>query len=120
MKHWIITLFGCLCAIWFSSLKAQTAEGYACIYSKQLCGNRTANGERLNCDALTAAHRHYKFGTKIRVTNLENKNSVIVRITDRGPFTRRFIIDLSPAAAKAIGLSYGKGKVRVHLEPITE
>jgi rare lipoprotein A len=65
------------------------------------CGSRTANGERVNCSAMTAAHRRLPFGTRVRVCR---KGCVIVRINDRGPFVRGRDIDLSPAAARAIGL----------------
>jgi rare lipoprotein A len=65
------------------------------------CGTRTANGERVNCAALTAAHRRLPFGTRVRVCH---SGCVIVRINDRGPFVRGRDIDLSPAAARAIGL----------------
>jgi len=67
-------------------------------------GNRTANGERFNPKALTAAHRHLPFGTHVKVTNLKNNKSIIVRINDRGPFVRGRIIDLSKHAAKSIGM----------------
>jgi rare lipoprotein A len=67
-----------------------------------LCGHRTANGERLNCSAMTAAHRKFPFGTRVRVCH---DGCVIVRINDRGPWVRGRHIDLSPAAARAIGLS---------------
>ncbi len=70
--------------------------------SDGLCGHRTANGERLNCSAMTAAHRTLPFGTRVRVCH---KGCVIVRINDRGPWVRSRHIDLSPAAARAIGLS---------------
>ena len=66
-----------------------------------LCGSRTANGERLNCSAMTAAHRTLPFGTLVRVCHT---GCVVVRINDRGPFVRGRHIDLSPAAARAIGL----------------
>jgi rare lipoprotein A len=66
------------------------------------CGSRTANGERVNCSAMTAAHRRLPFGTRVRVCH---KRCVTVRINDRGPFVRGRDIDLSPAAARAIGLS---------------
>jgi rare lipoprotein A len=65
------------------------------------CGSRTANGERLNCAAMTAAHRRLPFGARVRVCH---SGCVIVRINDRGPFVRGRDIDLSPAAAQAIGL----------------
>ena len=67
-----------------------------------LCGHPTANGERLNCSELTAAHRTLAFGTRVRVCH---SGCVTVRINDRGPWVRGRHIDLSPAAARAIGLS---------------
>ena len=73
------------------------------------CGSRTANGERVNCSAMTAAHRRLPFGTRVRVCH---GKCVTVRINDRGPFVRGRDIDLSPAAARAIGLS-GTGHVTV-------
>ncbi len=66
-----------------------------------LCGSRTANGERLDCSAMTAAHRTLPFGTLVKVCH---SGCVVVRINDRGPFVRGRQIDLSPAAARAIGL----------------
>jgi rare lipoprotein A len=72
-----------------------------------LCGHRTANGERLNCSAMTAAHRTLPFGAHVRVCH---NGCVIVRINDRGPWVRGRHIDLSPAAARAIGL-YKTGHV---------
>ena len=72
-----------------------------------LCGHRTANGERLNCSAMTAAHRTLPFGARVRVCH---KGCVVVRINDRGPWVRGRHIDLSPAAAQAIGL-YKTGHV---------
>jgi rare lipoprotein A len=73
------------------------------------CGSRTANGERLNCSAMTAAHRRLPFGTRVRVCH---GRCVTVRINDRGPWVRGRDIDLSPAAARAIGLN-GTGRVTV-------
>ena len=70
--------------------------------SDGLCGHRTANGERLNCAAMTAAHRKLPFGASVRVCH---SGCVTVRINDRGPWVRGRDIDLSPAAARAIGLS---------------
>src|SRR6478752_7235475 len=67
-----------------------------------LCGHPTASGERLNCAELTAAHRTLAFGTRVRVCHC---GCVTVRINDRGPWVRGRHIDLSPAAARAIGLS---------------
>jgi rare lipoprotein A len=69
--------------------------------SDGLCGSRTASGERLNCAAMTAAHRTLPFGTLVEVCH---NGCVTVRINDRGPFVRGRHIDLSPAAARALGL----------------
>ena len=74
----------------------------------------TASGERMNPSALTAAHRSLPFGTQVRVKNLRNGRSVVVRINDRGPFTGGRIIDLSKAAAAKLGMiSAGTAKVSV-------
>jgi rare lipoprotein A len=71
------------------------------------CGSRTANGERVNCSGMTAAHRRLPFGARVRVCH---SGCVTVRINDRGPWVRGRDIDLSPAAARAIGLD-GTGRV---------
>jgi rare lipoprotein A len=74
----------------------------------------TASGERCNPNALTAAHRSLPFGTKVRVENLKNGKSVIVRINDRGPFVGGRIIDLTKAAASRLGMvNSGVGHVRL-------
>jgi rare lipoprotein A len=74
---------------------------------------RTASGEHWSPDALTAAHRTLPFGTLVRVTDLRNGRSVVVRINDRGPFQRDRVIDVSPAAARQLHFS---GLVPVSLE----
>lgn len=79
-----------------------------------LQGSRTASGERFNTMALTAAHRRHAFGTTLRVTH--NGHSVMVRVNDRGPFVRGRCVDLSWAAAKAIGIN-GVGRVVVEALP---
>ena len=79
-------------------------SGIASIYSTE-SGTRTASGQRLNPGALTAAHRSLPFGSKVRVTNRNNGRSVVVTIVDRGPFVRGRIIDVTPAAAHALGFS---------------
>ena len=78
--------------------------GVASVYSHE-SGSATASGEKLDCEALTAAHRTLPLGTKVKVTNKSNGRSVIVTINDRGPFVRGRIIDLTPAAAHAICFS---------------
>jgi rare lipoprotein A len=90
-------------AVWLAAGSFAHAE-VASIYggSDGLCGHPTASGERLNCAAMTAAHRTLPFGTLVQVCH---SGCVVVRINDRGPFVRGRHIDLSPAAARAIGLS---------------
>ncbi len=76
----------------------------ASYYSKQHHNRKTANGERFNMYALTAAHKTLPFNCKVKVTNKSNGKSVIVRINDRGPFHGNRALDLSYAAAKTIGM----------------
>lgn len=85
-------------------LIAQQQKGKASYYSKKATGARTASGERLHHDSMTCAHRTYPFGTLLKVTNPNNGNSVVVKVTDRGPFGRGRIIDLSYGAAKELGI----------------
>jgi rare lipoprotein A len=82
-------------------MAAFAQSGVASVYS----GGRTANGEHASPGGLTAAHRSLPFGTRVLVTNQRTGRSVVVRINDRGPFVHGRIIDLTPAAAHAIGLS---------------
>ncbi|NMC69457.1 MAG: septal ring lytic transglycosylase RlpA family protein, partial [Myxococcales bacterium] len=85
-------------------------------YSDTLAGNPTASGEPYDPAALTAAHRTLPFGTRVRVTRLDDERSVEVRINDRGPFGRRDrIIDLSRAAAERLGMIRA-GVIRVRIE----
>jgi rare lipoprotein A len=83
---------------------ASAQSGIASIYSTRE-GTRTASGVRLSDGALTAAHRSLPFGTKVKVTHRKSGKSVVVTITDRGPFVRGRIIDLTPAGARALGFS---------------
>src|SRR6266571_2965650 len=82
----------------------RSERGIASWYGDPYHGRRAANGEIYDMDKMTAAHRTLPFGTWVRVRNLENKKTVDVRITDRGPFVGRRIIDLSHAAAISVGL----------------
>jgi len=92
-------------------------EGLASWYGKKFHGKKTASGERFDMQALTAAHRSLAFGTRVKVTNLDNGKSVEVRINDRGPWKQERIIDLSWAAARKIGM-IEKGVVRVRIEVV--
>jgi rare lipoprotein A len=90
--------------------------GIASYYSKRSTGARTASGKILNNDSLVCAHRTLPFGTKIKVTNLKNGKSVIVKVIDRGPFGKGRVVDLSYAAADSLGiLKSGLGKVEVYI-----
>src|SRR5215831_7272403 len=89
-----------------------TQSGIASIYTAS-SGPKTANGERVRSGVLTAAHRTLPFGTKVRVTNVSNGKSVVVRVNDRGPFVHGRVIDLTPAGAHALRFS---GIARVTLE----
>ena len=92
-------------------------QGKASFYARRHHGQRTANGERHDQNALVAAHRSLPFGTQVRVTNLSNGKQVTVRINDRGPFARGRIIDLSRAAAERLGM-LDDGIVRVRIEAV--
>ncbi|MGE0871225.1 MAG: septal ring lytic transglycosylase RlpA family protein [Kofleriaceae bacterium] len=96
---------------------ARVQVGMASWYGGELHGNPTASGERFNKNAMTAAHRTLRMGTRVRVTSLKNGRNVIVRINDRGPFTKGRIIDLSEAAARRLGMIEA-GVVRVRVEVI--
>ena len=85
-------------------------HGIASCYGPGFHGRRTANGEKFNNHALTAAHKTLPFGSRVRVTNERTGRSVVVRINDRGPYAHGRVIDLSTAAAQAVGLS-GVGTV---------
>lgn len=83
---------------------AQVQSGKASFYALKFTGRKTASGERMHHDSLTCAHRTYPFGTLLKVTNPANGKSVIVRVTDRGPYVKGRIIDLSARAAREIGI----------------
>lgn len=100
---------------WANGNSAEHAlRGVASWYGKQFNHRRTASGVRFDTHAMMAAHRSLPFGTKVRVTNLKNQRSCIVEITDRGPFAKGRIIDLSYAAAAQIGIDQtGTGRVEL-------
>jgi len=95
--------------------ETQTTVGNASWYGGKFHGRTTANGERFDMHQLTAAHRSLPFGAKVRVTNQATKDSVVVRINDRGPYAGNRVIDLSQAAARAVRL-IGPGVAPVTLE----
>ena len=109
----LISILALLCIL---PCAAQKQHGKASYYSKKSTGARTASGQKLHHDSLTCAHRYYPFGTMLKVTNMKNNKSVIVKVIDRGPFGRGRIIDLSWAAAREIGMiSQGVATVKVEL-----
>jgi len=91
---------------------ASSAAGQCGRASWYALHSRTANGERMNPSAMTAAHRSLPFGTKLKVTNQNNGRSVIVRINDRGPFIKGRVLDLSKGAAGQLGF-IGSGHTSV-------
>ena len=91
------------------------SRGQASWYGPGFYGNRTASGEVLRRGTLTAAHRSLPFGTKVRVTNLNNGRSAVVRINDRGPFHGHRVIDLAHGAASELGV-VSSGVASVKLE----
>ncbi|MEL7241201.1 MAG: septal ring lytic transglycosylase RlpA family protein [Cyanobacteria bacterium J06641_2] len=90
-------------------------RGIASFYGAYFAGRKTASGERFNPSKMTAAHKTLPFGTRVRVTNMRNGRSVVVRINDRGPFIRGRVIDLSRGAAGVIGM-IGRGIAPVRVE----
>ncbi len=94
---------------------ALISEGKASYYASHFHGKKTSSGEIFNLNHFTAAHRTLPFGTNVKIINLNNGKNVFVRINDRGPHLRGRIIDVSPAAAKEIGL-FGRGTANVRIE----
>ena len=95
-------------------------EVFACYYHNKFNGRKTASGVIFSNNKLTAAHKTLSFGTKVKVTNIENNKSVIVEINDRGPFTKGLEIDLSKKAFDAISHDKKAGKLQVKLELIND
>ncbi len=108
-------LTSCCCLLGAQSATVQ--YGMASYYGDEFHGKKTASGEIYNKWALSCAHKTLPFGTKVKVVNLKNGKSVIVRVNDRGPFVKGRIIDLSFAAAKEINM-IKNGVVRVKVQVI--
>ena len=92
-------------------------EGVASWYGRDFHGKLTSNGETYNMNAMTAAHKTLPLGVYVKVTNLENGKSAVVRVNDRGPFVKKRVIDLSYAGAKALGY-VDAGTARVKIEAL--
>jgi len=99
--------------------KARRQSGWASYYGREFYHRKTASGERFDPNELTAAHRTLPFGTRVRVTNLDNGKRVVVRINDRGPFKQGRVLDLSPAAARKLGFA-AAGLAHVRLDVLSK
>ena len=99
------------------SVNGYREEGIASWYGKDFHGKQTANGEKYDMHAMTAAHKILPFNTRLRVTNLDNNRSITVRVNDRGPFVANRIIDLSRNGAEQLDM-IGPGTARVRIESI--
>lgn len=104
MAPLVIVILACQFSLSYLARASAEQTGIASVYSVE-SGRRTASGQELNREALTAAHRTLPLGTKVKVTNKSNGHSVVLTVNDRGPFVRRRIIDVSPAAARVLGFS---------------
>lgn len=119
LRNLIITLISILTLTLADNAAAQQKSvGDATYYGHRFHGRRTSDGSTYHRDSLTCAHRTLPFGTLLKVRNTKNGREVVVKVTDRGPFRRGGIVDLSYAAAKQIDM-VGSGVVRVEVEPVT-
>lgn len=119
LYHYLLSaLLATLCFVSAAPLQAQkTSVGDATYYGNKFHGRRTSDGSVYHRDSLTCAHRTLPFGTLLKVRNTENGREVVVKVTDRGPFRRGGIVDLSLAAAKEIDM-LAAGVVRVEVTPV--
>ena len=99
-------------------IKVFKQNGTASYYAKKFNGRRTASGERYSGRKLTAAHRTLPFGTLVRVANAKTGKWLVVRVNDRGPYSRKRIIDLSYEAARQLGLTKGAGLLKVKIRVV--
>lgn len=110
----LLLFFAISCASWQKGNYVES--GNASWYGKYFHGRTTANGDKYNMFAMTAAHKTLPFNSQVKVVRRDNGNYVIVRINDRGPFIRGRVIDLSYEAAKALGIvQMGEAPVELYL-----
>lgn len=102
-----------------SAVSTMATTGVASYYHNKFNGRKTASGEVFSNNKLTAAHRTYPFGTYLKVTNVANGKSVVVKINDRGPFTKGKELDLSRKAFMDITDNPNKGNLQVNIEVVT-
>jgi rare lipoprotein A len=117
MKNFAPAALGAAVLFAVMSFSAQASTGVASYYGPGFAGKKTASGERFNPGGLTAAHRSLPFGTRLKLTNLANGVSVIVRVNDRGPFVHGRVLDVSHGAARVLGMT-GSGTARLQIERI--
>jgi rare lipoprotein A len=113
----ILIYFLSFCCCLGGASGAYTQKGLATYYGQEFQGKKTASGEIFDMWAFTCAHKKLAFNTRVKVTNLKNKKTVIVRVNDRGPWVKGRIIDLSYAAAKQIDM-ISDGIVKVSIEVV--
>ena len=104
-----------------SAAKSYALEqtGTASFYARGFAGKETASGETLKLDAMTAASRTLPLGARVEVTNLETGKSAKVKINDRGPYTKGRVLDLTPKAARHIGIDRDDGVAQVSIKPVS-
>jgi rare lipoprotein A len=102
-----------------STVSTMATSGVASYYHNKFNGRKTASGEVFSNNKLTAAHRTYPFGTYLKVTNVANGKSVVVKVNDRGPFTKGKELDLSRKAFMDITDNPNKGNLQVNIEVVT-
>lgn len=108
-----------LCLVCGTGMHAQLLlKGKASYYHDALHGNKMSNGEPYHKDSMTCAHLKLPFGTMLKVRNLRNDKEVIVEVTDRGPYAKKYILDLSRAAASELGI-IGRGFAPVEISIYT-
>lgn len=118
-KRFVFFILSLIMAFTVLPVSAQQKEvGKASYYGNKFHGRRTSDGSRYHRDSLTCAHRTLPFGTLLKVRNVQNGREVVVKVTDRGPFGRGRIVDLSLAAARELDM-LSAGVVRVEATPVT-
>ncbi|MBO0930009.1 septal ring lytic transglycosylase RlpA family protein [Fibrella aquatilis] len=113
----LLLLLSTSCSTGVPQKQAPQQSGKASYYANRFNGCRTTSGERVKQHMLTGAHRTLPFNTLVEVTNQSNQQSVVIRINDRGPFHKGRIVDMTTAAAKAIGM-LGRGVANVTLRVV--
>lgn len=124
MRRTLILFSGLFCLLSTSFLFSQTQKtsaeyGKCGYYADNLHGRKTSSGEKYDKNLFTCAHKTLPFGTKVRITRLDNKKSVVVRVNDRGPYLEGYVTDISRKAAEAIGL-IRDGVTRVKVEVVND